>query len=110
MTSQLSDNKKLTIIFRVEPGCLGPKGADLIDDFCAYSNSHIQDFETEIINWDIVPRLDKSLEEMQYMLNDKRLSEDKAQRYLNMLNKEIGEFEERLHEKIADLIDQFSNR
>ena len=110
MTSQLADNKKLTIIFRVEPGCLGPEGDKLIEDFCVYSNSHIQDFEAEMINWQILPRNDKSLEEMQYMLNDKRLSEEKAQRYLNMFNKEISQFEESLHEKIADLIDQFSNR
>jgi len=110
MTTQLANDKKLTIIFRVEPGCLGPKGDELIEDFCVYSNSHIQSFEAEVINWQIVPRIDKSLEEMQYMLNDKRLSEDKAKRYLNMFNKEISQFEENLHEKIADLIDQFSNR
>ena len=36
---QLSDEKKIRVMYRVEPGCLGPEGADHIEDFVALRTS-----------------------------------------------------------------------
>ncbi len=35
---ELADDKKLHLLYRVEPGCLGPTGADTIERFCEYAN------------------------------------------------------------------------
>ena len=39
---QLADDKKIRLMYRVEPGCLGPQGAEHIEDFCRYANKHIK--------------------------------------------------------------------
>ena len=33
---QISDDKKIQLLYRVEPGCLGPTGAQTIERFCDY--------------------------------------------------------------------------
>ena len=44
MTS--SQNKKLTLVIRLESGCLGPKGADLIDDFCSVAQKEFDSLDS----------------------------------------------------------------
>lgn len=102
----LSQDKKLNVIFRVEAGCLGPEGTSLIDGFCNFAQQEVETLDADFVHWEILPRHDKSLPEMEYKISNKKLSHDKADRYLEFFRKELNEFEEHLHEKIAILIDQ----
>ena len=70
---QLPDSKKLTVVYRVEPGCLGPTGRDNIEAFCDYANKELAPTDSGFVNWEIMPRYDKSLPEMQYLIANKKL-------------------------------------
>ena len=57
----LPEEKKLTVLFRLEPGCLGPKGVEHIDNFCQLAQKEFKSFHSDFVQWTIVPRIDKSL-------------------------------------------------
>jgi hypothetical protein len=103
----LPQEKKLTMIFRVETGCLGPEGAKHIDNFCAKVQKEFIVIDADFIHWEIIPRHDKSLPEMQYQINNKTLSKDQAKKYLSLFGKTLHEFEEHLNQKIGLAIDQY---
>ncbi|HED33284.1 MAG TPA: hypothetical protein ENJ08_03580 [Gammaproteobacteria bacterium] len=110
----LTANKKLKVIFRIEPGCLGPDGKSLIDNFCHFAQPHIDlpctsklTSWTDLISCQLTPRHDKSLPELQYIIDTKTLSREKATRYCAMLNKCLDDFEDALNEKLSDLIDTY---
>lgn len=98
---------KLTITFRVEPGCLGPQGADHVNEFCKLAQHSFKTIEAELIHWDIIPRFDKSLDEIEFKLNNKLLNSSQTSKYFNLINKPQDEVEDILHNKIADLIDEY---
>lgn len=106
----LPQEKKLTIVFRVEPGCLGPSGNSHVDEFCGYAQKECEQLDADFVHWEIMPRHDKTMPEMQYQINKKKLSHDKAAKYLELFKKDLDEFEEHLHKKIAYLIDAFLKR
>lgn len=103
----LPQEKKLTIVFRVEPGCLGPKGMDHINKFCGLAQKKFESIDSDFIHWEIIPRHDKSLPEMQYKINNKKLSSDKAEKYLTLFDKSLHEFEDHLNTKLSLIIDQY---
>jgi len=106
----LPKDKKLNVLFRVEPGCLGPDGPEHVESFCQYAQKSVEDLDADFVHWDIVPRFDKSLPEMEYKVNTRRLNHDQAERYLHVFNKELDEFETHLNDKLGELIDSFLNR
>ena len=106
----LSREKKLTVVFRVEPGNLGPKGSQYIDAFCEFAQQEVETIDADFVHWDISPRNDKSLAEMEYKLNNKKLSQQKATRYLHLFNKNLDEFEEHFHQKLVRIIEQYLGR
>lgn len=103
----IEQSKKLTVTFRVEPGCLGPQGEEIVDEFCVAAQKLIEVNNADIIIWCIVPRLDKTQLEMEFKLNNKKLPRDKAEKYLNLFDLKIDEFEECLHDKLALFIDEY---
>ncbi|RJG40283.1 hypothetical protein [Motilimonas pumila] len=106
----LPDDKKLIVICRVEPGCLGPQGVDYIEDFCLYAEQSLLSVDSAYIRWRIIPRYDKSLPETQYMVADRKLSPEQGHKYMSMFDKNLEDFEEHLHEKLSELIDQHLGR
>lgn len=102
--------KKLTVTFRVEPGCLGPDGIEHIESFCKFAKKEVVNLDSDFVRWVITPRLDKSLLETEYKTNNKRLDHDKAHKYLQVFGKNLDEFEEHLQDKLAELIDEFLGR
>lgn len=103
----LPQDKKLTVVFKVEPGCLGPEGKAHIKSFCQFAQKEMAAVDANFIHWIIEARHDKKSIEMQYKIGAKKLSHDKAERYLKMFSKKLDEFEGHLHDKLALLIDQF---
>lgn len=106
----LPQEKKLTIVYRIEPGCLGPNGKDHIIEFCSFAQKEVESIDSDFILWVIEPRYDKAMPETQYKINNKRLTHGKASKYLNIFKKNIDEFEEHLNEKVVHLIDQYLGR
>lgn len=107
MSAPLIEDKKLAVTYRVEPGCLGPTGYSKIDGFCSFAQQEIEGLDADYVVWNIIPRTDKSLPEMQFNLMGKRLSHDQAEKYLSRLGKDLEEFELHLSDKLTDLINQF---
>lgn len=103
----LSKDKKLNVIFRVEPGCLGPKGDEHVSDFCNFAQKEVDTIDADFVHWEILPRNDKSVPEMEYKIINKKMSHDKAAKYLEIFNKDLDEFEGHLHDKLAHLIDEY---
>jgi hypothetical protein len=100
-------DQKLHVLCRVEPGCLGPKGVDHIEEFCAFAEKELESIDSDFVHWEIVPRHNKKEAEMQYKVNNKNLSHDKAANYLELFKKDLDEFEEHLHEKLSYLVDHY---
>ena len=109
-THTLSEEKKLTVLCRVEPGCLGPDGKDYIEAFCVFAQGELTTIDRDFVHWLIVPRYDKSLPETQYQLASKNLTYAQACKYLEMFGKQLDDFETHLNEKLAELIDQHLGR
>ncbi len=106
----LSPDKKLMVLFRVEPGCLGPKGKDLIDEFCRFAQKGVANIDADFVHWDIVARHDKALPELEYKIRDKKLSHDKAAKYLALFDKSLDEFEQHLNDQLGLLIEIYLKR
>ncbi len=109
-TNSLPDDKKLIVLFRVEPGCLGPNGKDYIEDFCYFAAKALAEVDADFVRWKIVPRYDKSLPETQYMLAGKQLTYQQACKYMALLGKELDDFEMHLNDKLSELIDEHLGR
>lgn len=107
MNLNLTPDKILTVIFRVEAGCLGPEGESHIVEFCSFAHNSFTSNQPHYINWQILPRHDKHQAELQYTLSNKTLSHNKASRYLHLFNENIDAFEESLNEKLILLIDEY---
>ncbi len=103
----LPEDKKLTVIFRLETGCLGPEGETHIEEFCQLALNKFLSLHSDFLHWGIVPRYDKSLPEMQYVINYKNLSKEQAEKFFALFGVNLGEFEDTLHKKLALLIDQY---
>jgi hypothetical protein len=102
--------KKLTVTFRVEPGCLGPDGPVHIEGFCQYAKQHVAALHSDFVRWRIVPRYDKSLPETDYKTNNKRLDHLKARQYLGVFDQELDAFEAHFQDELARLIDLYLGR
>lgn len=103
----LPQDKKLTVVCRIEAGCLGPEGNSHVKDFCSFAQKEVEPIDSDFVHWEITPRHDKSQPEMLYKVNNKKLNHDKAAKYLEIFNKDLDAFEMHLHDKLADLIDQY---
>lgn len=101
----LPEEKKLGVLFRVEPGSLGPDGKLQAQAFCDHAEQVMSTLDSAIIKWKIVPRFDKTLPELEYSIGDKRLSRSQASKYLVLLQHDLDVVEEHLVEQISSLIE-----
>jgi hypothetical protein len=106
----LPDHQKLTVTYRVEPGCLGPEGSSHVEAFCVFAEKHVVDLDSDFIHWHITPRRDKVLPEMHYHIASKQLSHDKADQYLQIFGKNLDEFEDHILGTCVGLIDKYFDR
>ena len=102
--------KKLTVIFRIEAGCLGPEGESHVARFCIQARAKLLGLYPDFIDWEVIPRIDKNLPEMDYAISDKKLSRSQATRYLSIFHLEIDAFEMEVFDELPDMIDQYFGR
>ena len=101
------EDKKLTLIVRVESGCLGPKGADVVDDFCRQACKVFESLYPEFIVWQIESRDDMALPEKDYYIEHKRLENIKATKYLALFGQNLTEIEMVLEDKLVAHINDY---
>ena len=106
----LPENKKMTVLFRMEPGSLGADGTIYIEEFCEFAQMQLNACAAPYINWRIVPRYDKSLAEMEFQLASKKLASSKAGQYLAVFGEQLDVFEEKLEDNLEAIINQFFGR
>ncbi|QBF81379.1 hypothetical protein EXU30_00700 [Shewanella maritima] len=102
--------KQLTILYRLEPGCLGPDGVDHIEAFCLLVQKALAAKGNVHYKWQVVPRFDKSKPEIQFTLNGKSLTEQQAQKYLSMLTIELDNVIDGFEDMLTKMINQYIAR
>ncbi len=107
---QIPEDKKITVIFRIEPGCLGPQGHEHVDKFCNDANKKLSQLHPAFISWQVVPRHDKTLPELDYAMRQRPLPRELATRYLAHFDMEIDKFEMSVFDDLPEMIDQYFGR
>ncbi len=102
--------KQLSVLYRVEPGCLGPDGINYVKDFCQYAHNGFINHYKAYVSYQFIPRFDKSLAEMEYSINQRPLSSEKADQYMGLFAQTLSNFEDDLEEQLTVLIDKFFKR
>ncbi|WP_404343423.1 hypothetical protein [Pseudoalteromonas mariniglutinosa] len=105
---QITEDKKLQLLYRVEPGCLGPTGSDHIENFCQFAQQRI--VNPFYASYQFTPRYDKQKAERQYSINGRKLSESQATAYLAYFKVTLADFEEQLDELLTEVIDLYFER
>ncbi len=98
---------KLTVVVRVEPGSLGPDGQDLVEGYCEVANQSFSKIHPELIEWQVVPRFDKTLPEMEFSLNSKKLNAEQTNKMLSLIGYDEEKLEVDTMSHIANLIDKY---
>ena len=106
----MSEKKSIGVLYRLEPGCLGPTGDEHVVPFCELVNKAMPSLHKGTINFQVEPRLDKSAPEISYTFNNKLLSTAQAESCLKALALELGDFEDELHDKMTHLTGQYLAR
>jgi hypothetical protein len=104
---QIPHKSKLTVVFRIEPACLGPEGDQKIEEFCRYAQQKLAIPDAHFVSCRIVPRYDNSLLEMEYLISEKRLNSDQVTRYMDAFQACPKAFENNLNEEVTQLISDF---
>ena len=106
----LEEHKKLMIQYKMEPGCLGPQGESLVDEYCRYAQEKIDSLNGDFVHWVIEPRSDKKDPEIKYQINGKDLLPAMVERYLAVFGRDLEEFEDQFNEQLMDYIEDFMGR
>lgn len=106
----LPNEKKMSVIFRMEPGSLGPDGLQYIDEFCTFAQAQLQACAAYYLNFFIEARIDKSLPEMSFILGNKSLNQHQVEKYLSLFEEDYAHFEDQLETNLESIVDQFFGR
>ncbi|MEQ3515667.1 hypothetical protein ABMY35_20305 [Pseudoalteromonas sp. BZB3] len=104
----MSKDMRIQLLYRVEPGCLGPDGIDYIEEFCQFAVKKIPPPNYAILSF--VPRYDKLLDEKEYSLLNRKLTQGQVDSYFQKIEKPLEEFESQVDELIAFAVDAFFDR
>lgn len=106
----IPEDKKLTVIFRIESGCLGPQGLSHIDTFCEEALKAFKQLHPTFMSWVITPRHDKSLPELGYSIGNRPLAREHAAKYLQHFDIGIDSFESDVFNQLPEMIDLYFGR
>jgi hypothetical protein len=110
MTTSLPLYKKLVLLYRIEPGCLGPEGKEYVEDFCKFARKRLKDKHEHFLRWTIKPRYDKSLPELEFQIKNNVITREQAAKFMGAFEVTLDTFEEDLEEELAELVDAFFER
>lgn len=98
---------ELILLYRVEPGCLGPDGLNHVEAFCRFSNAQRRPSDWPALRWHFTPRYDKSLPEIEFRWHEKPLRTAQVEQILSRLQTNLERVEAEMGEKTAELIELF---
>lgn len=98
------------MIFRIEPGCLGPEGISHADKFCVMAATELRAASPHFIKWQVEPRHNKQLPEMDFAINGRALNRELAARYFEHFDKDLEQFELDIFDHLPELIDHYFGR
>ena len=99
---------RIQLLYRVEPGCLGPDGIEHIEEFCAFAEKKIPPPNYAVFSF--IPRYNKLLDEKEYTLLNRRLSQSQVESYFTKIDKQLDDFESQIDELIAFAVEAFFKR
>lgn len=100
----------IVILYRLEPGCLGPDGRQYITEFCQFAAPLLASQTPVFMRWQLEPRFDKTLPEWQCYFHGKLLNEAQAARLLGHFGADVDGLIEQLNEHLTLMIDQYFGR
>lgn len=103
----MTQPSNVDVTVRVEPGSLGPDGKDHVEMYCRFAQKAFDKYEAKYANWNIIPRYDKTLPELELSLSGKKLTDTQSNKYLELFDEELDELEERVMGFISNLIDKY---
>lgn len=106
----MQHHQKLSVICNIEAGCLGPEGGRHIDQFCLFAAKSLSALDVKFARWEVLPRTDKSVPEIQYGVMGKMINSDQAGKFLALFNEDISHFESFITDQLAVLIDRYWGR
>lgn len=101
---------KIEVICRVEPGCLGPDGADHVEAFCKMAQKEFDAVDPCSVEWQLIPRWDKTKPEVQFKLAGKMLNDQQAKMYLSAMGREYDDFESGMFKQLTTAINHYFGR
>jgi len=105
-----SNNLKINGCLRLEPGCLGPQGDELIHGFCQFANEQLEMADDSLVDWRIVPRANKNLDEFEYHYKERRLPPAMADKLFEELQQPRESIEETFYSDLLFLIEQYRSK
>lgn len=106
----LSNQQKLQVLYRLEPGCLGSDGVKHIEGFCQFATEQMKPIDAEMVVWTLTPRYDKSLLELEYKVGERSLTTAQVEKYLHLFERNLSGFEAHLEEVLSLMVDQYFGR
>ncbi len=106
----MTNNTLIEATYRLEPGCLGPDGAQYITEFCQFAQPLVSAHAPAFMQWVLTPRFDKTLPELQFSLAGRVLSDSQAERLCSSYQTDADTLVEELNHHLMLLIDQYFGR
>ena len=103
----LPQEKKLFVIYRLEPVCLGSVGYKKINQFCAHITKNVLPIDSGFIKWTVLPRLKAKEREIEFRMGGKLLKKHQVVRYLAVFDRDYDLFEDTINQSIMEQIDHY---
>ncbi|PHS20566.1 MAG: hypothetical protein COA86_01050 [Kangiella sp.] len=105
----IPQDKKLLVIYRLEPECLGTIGHKQINYFCAHITKRILPVDSDFVKWTVLPRLAATEKEVEFRLNGKLLQLPQVVRYLTVFNRDYDAFLDSINNAVLKQVDHYFN-
>lgn len=99
----------MTLLFRIEPGCLGPDGRQHIETFCKLAEQVYLRHPLTGVQFEFVPRYDKQLPEREFLLGERTLNREQAVRLMEHYGHELPHIEAQLDDTLSRLITHYTD-
>lgn len=108
--TQIIDQNKIQITYRIEAGCLGANGKDKVVGFCQYLTQQLNQCYGEFSQWQSAPHTDRKLAHIEYGIQNKSLNSEQVKTYFSLLKQDKDTFEEELEDQVVQFIEDYLGR
>ncbi|MEM7209046.1 MAG: hypothetical protein AAF434_14580 [Pseudomonadota bacterium] len=105
-----TDKTRVLITYRIEPGCLGPDGDQHVDAFCEFVQPYLSVLYPRSCTWNVVPRHDKALDEIEYSLIGRKLTKAQSLKFFESMNSDLPRIEQQAQTVLVESIEVYLGR